>query len=90
MSDFVDQQNLQHIEELLRRKAELEEQNSNLSSRLQDGEKIKNELKEARRDSQKLLHHREKLKNHASKHLKGKYDVELVNPNEVSRTFIDY
>ncbi|KXJ25709.1 uncharacterized protein LOC110244163 [Exaiptasia diaphana] len=85
MSDLVDEQDLQRIEELLKRKAELEEQNSNLSSRLQDGEKIKNELKEARRDSQKLLHHREKLKNQASKHLKGLNGAELVNPSEPKR-----
>ena len=62
MSDFEDEHSVQSIEDLLRRKAELEEINSGLATRLQDGEKIKSELRDARRDSQKLIHHREKLK----------------------------
>lgn len=76
MSDLVEQFSLQRIEDLRRRKAELEEKNSGLASKLQDGEQIKTKLKEARKDSQKLLHHREKLKSKASKHLKVNLNTE--------------
>jgi hypothetical protein len=51
------------IEDLLRQKSELEGENSGLFTKLQEGQKLKTQLREARKDSKKLIHHRDKLKN---------------------------
>lgn len=71
MSDLVNEQGPEDIEELMKKKALLEEQNSGLASKIKDGDEIRFKLKEAQRDSKKLLRHREKLRNEATKHLKG-------------------
>lgn len=51
------------IEELRQRKAQLENENSDLEIRIQESRKLKAKLQESKKDGKKLVHHREKLKN---------------------------
>ncbi|XP_031551853.1 lamin-like protein [Actinia tenebrosa] len=63
------------IEELKRRKAQLENENSDLSMKLQEGQRLKTKLQESRKDGKKLVHNREKLKNLKSERQETSHNV---------------